>query len=78
MTRPYAFAAAGHGHLFQATALEASVENAQAIGLGWRGDSFDTAGVFPLHLEFEAARGWSNWPRPEVRTSWVALAAWHF
>jgi len=78
VTRPYAFAAVGHGHLFQATALEAAVDDARAIGLGWRSDAFDTAGFFPFHLEFEVARGWSNSPRPEVRTSWVGLAAWNF
>lgn len=76
--RPYVFAVAGHGHLFEASVLEATVGNAHAWGLGWRSDAFDMAGKFPLHLEIEGARGWSNWPRPEVRTSWSALAAWHF
>jgi hemolysin activation/secretion protein len=78
LLRPYAFAAVGRGHLFRATASEPAVEDAQAGGLGWRSDSFDMAGDSRLHLEFEIARGRSNWPRPEVRTSWTALAAWRF
>jgi hemolysin activation/secretion protein len=78
MWRPYTFAAAGRGSLFRATALEPAHESARAVGLGWRSDSHDMTGHAQLHLEFEGARGWSNWPRPEVRMAWLALAAWHF
>jgi len=70
--RPYAFGAAGHGHLFQATASEPLGESAHAVGLGWRSDSFDMTGSAQLHLEIESARGWSNWPRPQGRTTWLA------
>ncbi len=76
--RPYAFVAAGHGHLFQATELEATVENARAAGLGWRSDSFDMARNSSLHLELEGSRGWLEWSKPRTRTTWIALAAWRF
>jgi hemolysin activation/secretion protein len=78
VARPYAFVAAGHGHLFHATALEPTVENAQAVGLGWRSDSFDMARTSSLHFELEGSRGWLDWPKSGVRTTWIALAAWRF
>lgn len=72
---PYLFGAVGHGHVFDATAVEVSAVNVGALGFGARSSLHQASGAPDLNLALELARQFTT--IPGLRQGWRGnLNAW--